>query len=178
MANTNRATDSHLGVAIDTVVTSANIANFVAAPQAALLETVRGNNSSQWIYVYASAAITQYAVVGIEASGTASMLTSTIARGATPVRIGIAQVAFANAGDRGWVATEGTALTVLTTAVCTAGAKLFTTATAGRVSTTQATATDAQIQGLVHSVTTGATASSSPCIANSLTFSYPTLLST
>lgn len=177
MATTHWTTDSHLGVDLENVVTSANVANAVKNPDAALLETAHGNNSSQWLYVYASAAITQYAVVGVEASGTASMLTSTIARGAVPVRIGIAQVTFA-AGDRGWVATEGTALTVLTTAICSAGVKLFTTATAGRVSTAQATAADAQIQGLVHSVTTGATASSAPCIANSLTFSYPTLLTT
>ncbi len=178
MATTHWQTGSTLGVDLENIISSANIATNVDSADAALLETVKGNNSSQWLYVYASAAITQYAVVGVEASGTASMLTSTIARGNTPVRIGIAQVAFTAAGDRGWVATEGTALTVLTTAVCTAGAKLFTTATAGRVSTTQATATDAQIQGLVHSVTTGATASSSPCIANALTFSYPSLLST
>lgn len=178
MANTHYVTDEKAGVRLTTVVTSANVASGVDVNDAKYLTVVRGNNASQWMYVYASAAITQYALVGVEASGTASMLTSTIARGAVPVRLGIAQTAFANAGDRGWVATEGTALTVLTTAVCTAGAKLFTTATAGRVSTTQATATDAQVQGLVHSVTTGATASSSPCIANSLTFSYPSLLTT
>jgi hypothetical protein len=104
-------------------------------------------------------------------------MTSTLARGTTPYNIAIAQQAFV-AGDYGWVASEGTALTVLTTAVCTAGNKLFTTATAGRVSTTQATATDAQVQGLIHSVTTGATASSAPAIAKNLVFGYPTLLST
>lgn len=178
MASTHFATDGKMGVDLEDVVTSANEAVLNGSGRVHALNTqVAGNNNSDWLYVYASAAITQYAVVGVEASGTASMLTSTIARGATPVNIGIAQVAFA-AGDRGWVATGGTSLTVLTTAVCTAGAKLFTTATAGRVSTTQATATDAQISGLVHSVTTGATASSSPCIAKNLSFQYPTLLST
>ena len=176
MATTHWATDGKLYVDLETTVTSANAANGVGAIHS-LGSAVRGNNDSEWHYVYASAAITQYAVVGVEASGTASMLTSTIARGATPVNIAIAQVAFA-AGDYGWVASGGTALTVLTTAICSAGVKLFTTATAGRVSTAQATAADAQIAGLVHSVTTGATASSSPCIAKNLSFQYPTLLTT
>jgi hypothetical protein len=89
----------------------------------------------------------------------------------------IAQQAFV-AGDYGWVAAEGQRLTVLTTAVCTAGNKLFTTATAGRVSTTQATAGDAQVQGLIHGVTTGSTASSAPCVAQNLVLGYPTLLTT
>src|SRR5689334_17170336 len=123
---TDYVTDGKIGLALDVIKSSANLASGAVALDGRLLETVRGNNASQWMQVYASAAITQYAVVGIEASGTASMLTSTIARGTTPVRIGIAQVAFTAAGDRGWVALEGTALTVLTTAVCTAGAKLFT----------------------------------------------------
>jgi len=176
MATTHWATDGKLYVDLETTVSSANHASGIGAIHS-LNTAVRGNNDSQWVYVYASAALAQYAVVGVEASGTASELTSTIARGTTPVNIAIAQVAFA-AGDRGWVAAGGTSLTVLTTAVCTAGAKLFTTATAGRVSTTQATATDAQISGLVHSVTTGAAASSSPAIAKNLSFQYPTLLST
>lgn len=176
MATTHWATDGKLYVDLEAVVSSANYANGVGAIHS-LNTSVVGNNDSRWTYAYASAAITQYAVVGVEASGTASMLTSTIARGTVPVNIAIAQVAFA-AGDYGWVSSGGTALTVLTTAVCTAGAKLFTTATAGRVSTTQATATDAQISGLVHSVTTGAPATSSPCIAKNMSFQYPTLLTT
>jgi hypothetical protein len=91
--------------------------------------------------------------------------------------LGIAQQAFA-AGDYGWVATEGSALTVLTTAASTAGERLYTTATAGRVSTAIATAADAGVTGLRITVTTGATASSSPAIASNLVLTYPSNLTT
>ncbi len=178
MANTHFLTSGRMGGDLANVVSSANNATLNGSGRVHELgANASGTNNSNWLYVYASGSIAQYAVVGVEASGTASELTSTIARGTTPVNIGIAQIAF-SAGDRGWVATGGSQLTVLTTAVCTAGAKLFTTATAGRVSTAQATATDAQILGLVHNTTTGATASSSPCIAKNMSFSFPTLLST
>src|SRR5689334_8561441 len=143
MANANFVTGGRLGADLANVVSSANYATLNGAGRVHELGAhTTGNNNSNWLYVYASGNIAQYAVVAVEASGTASELTSTIARGSTPHNIGIAQIAF-TAGDRGWVATGGSVLTVLTTAVCTAGAKLFTTATAGRVSTAQATATDA-----------------------------------
>ena len=178
MSNTNYATGGKLGVDLNNVISSANAALLNGSGRMhALGANDHGNNASTWMFVYASGTIAQYSVVGILASGTAKALTSTIARGAAPNNIGIAQIAF-TAGDYGWVALEGSRLTVLTTAVCTAGAKLFTTATAGRVSTTQATATDAQILGLTHNTTTGSTASSCACIARNLAYSYPTLLST
>src|SRR5512139_4350882 len=117
MATTHWTTDGTLGVDLEHTTTSATHR---------LGSRVVGNNNSNWMYVYASAAITQYALVGVEASGTASMMTSTMSRSTTPYTFGIAQQTFA-AGDYGWVATEGSLLTVLTTAVATAGAKLFTT---------------------------------------------------
>ena len=172
MATTHWATDGTLGVDLENIVSSANRASGVPA-NASLGSVVKGNNDSEWVYVYASAAITQYALVGIQASGTASMMTSTKARSTVPSKLGIAQVAFTAAGDTGWVAVEGGVLTVLTTAASTAGERLYTTDTAGRVSATLATASTVELMGLTHSVTTGTTASSAPCVAKNLVKGRP-----
>lgn len=178
MATTHFATDGTLGVDLENVITSANNATLTGVGGKHALGTrVIGNNDSEWVYVYATAAITQYALVGIQASGTAQMMTSTLARGTTPMTFAISQQTFA-AGDYGWVATDGKSLTVLTTAASTAGERLYTTATAGRVSTTYATAADVGVGGLVHSVTTGSTASSAPCVARNLVAIWPSLLAT
>jgi hypothetical protein len=54
----------------------------------------------QWVFVKASAAIAQYAFVGIDGSGNAAELTTTTY--ASSAAIGVAQVAFATS-DYGWV---------------------------------------------------------------------------
>jgi hypothetical protein len=157
MANTHYATDGKLGVSLSTVSSTA---------RHKLLERVNGNNESEWLYVYASASITQYMTVGVEASGTASPLSVTNARlGDT---IGIAQVAF-SAADYGWVATKGRSLRVATTAAVAVGARLFTAAsTPGRVDDASVS-TQAQIGGLYLIATaSGTTASSAACVAGNL----------
>ena len=156
MPNTHRATDGTLSVALEQVHTTA---------QHRLASRVNGNNESEWMYVYASAAITQYMAVGVEASGTASPLTAADAR--LGVTLGIAQVAF-SAADYGWVATKGRILRVATTAAVAVGARLYTTATAGRVDDAAAS-TQAQIGGLYLTATaSGTSASSAACVAGNL----------
>ena len=157
MANTHFATDGRLDVALGLTHTTA---------KHALGSRVQGNNNSEWMYVYASAAISQYMTVGVEASGTASPLSVTEARlGHT---LGIAQVGFA-AADYGWVATKGNSLRVATTAAVAVGVDLFTAAsTPGRVDDA-AVSTQAQIGGLYLVATaSGTTASSAACIAGNL----------
>ena len=164
MAVTHWATDGTLGVDLESTHTTA---------QHALNQRVMGNNNSVWAYCYASAGITQYMAVGIEASGTASPLTAALARlGAT---IGIAQVAF-TAADYGWVALAGQSLRVATTAAVAVGASLFTTATAGRVDDSAAS-TQAQISGLkLIATASGTSASSAACVAQNLVVVDPGFL--
>jgi hypothetical protein len=163
MATTHWATDGTLGVDLESTQSSADAATY--GHKHVLGSRVDGNNSSEWMYVYASAALTQYFAVAVEASGTASPLTVTNAR--LGHALGIAQVAF-SAGDYGWVALEGHNLRVATTAAVAVGARLFTTGTAGRVDDAAAS-TQAQIGGLYLVATaSGTSASSAACIARNL----------
>jgi hypothetical protein len=157
MANTHYNTDGKLGINLSTVGSTA---------KHKLLERTSGNNESEWVYVYASASITQYMAVGVEASGTASPLDVTGARRGDT--IGIAQVAF-SAADYGWVATKGRSLRVATTAAVAVGVRLYTAAsTPGRVDDA-AVSTQAQIGGLYLIATaSGTTASSAACVAGNL----------
>jgi hypothetical protein len=164
MPRTHYATGGTLGVDLENVTSSADVATY--GNKHRLGAIVKGNNASEWMYVYASAAITQYFTVGVEASGTASPLSVTNARLANA--IGIAQVAFA-AGDYGWVALEGQSLRVATTAAVAVGKTLFTAAsTPGRVDDAAAS-TQAQIAGLrLIATASGTSASSAACIARNL----------
>jgi len=157
MANTHFATDGRLDVSLGLTHTSA---------KHALGSRVNGNNESEWMYVYASAALTAYVTVGVEASGTASPLTAAIAR--TGATIGIAQNAF-SAADYGWVATKGRSLRVATTAAVAIGVRLYTAASsAGRVDDAAAS-TEVQLGGLYLIATaSGTSASSAACVAGNL----------
>ncbi len=163
MATTHWAVDGTLGVDLETTQSSADAATY--GHKHVLGQIVKGNNSSEWMYVYASAAITQYFVVTVEASGTASPALTADAR-LVPT-IGIAQVAF-SAGDYGWVALEGHSLRVATSAAVAVGARLYLTTTAGRVDDAAAS-TLAQIAGLkLIATASGTSASSAACIARNL----------
>jgi len=101
----------------------------------AKLLDVGSDKRGQWVFVKASAAIAQYAWVGIDGEGdTAELTTTTYAASA---QIGVAQVAFAS-GDYGWVWVGGEAgggtgsgIKGLFSANYAAFAVVNTTATAG-----------------------------------------------
>lgn len=99
---------------------------------------VGATGASMWEYVWAGvAAIAQYDAVAINGSGTAQSCTTSIA--ATSRKIGFAQVAIA-CGSYGWVARSGQGLTCKLAASASAGAQLYTTATAGTLDSTKVTA--------------------------------------
>lgn len=111
----------------------------------ALGTIVHGDNGTEWVYVKASGAITQYDCVGINEDYDAFAITRTLSGESD--RIGFAQVAFA-ASDYGWVALRGTQIKVRVKASCAADAQLWTTASAGVLD--DATNTGAEkIDGLV-----------------------------
>lgn len=102
---------------------------------------------AEFVYVQASGTIAAFDAVKIDHDGTAAALTTTIS-GAEPTRVGVAQVGLST-GQFGWVFVRGggtgRGIKVNALTLCTADAKLYTTATAGAIDDT---ATDL-IQGLV-----------------------------
>lgn len=99
---------------------------------------VPGTDNTEWVYVQASGAITQYDAVGIDENYQAAALTKAIADAGH--QIGFAQVAFAD-NDYGWVACKGSNISVRVAVSCAADVALYTTATAGVVDDTSASQT-------------------------------------
>lgn len=116
------------------------------------------NSKGVWVYVQASGAVAQYSAVKIDNDGQAAELTTAIS-GTEPTAVGIAQVALAD-NEYGWVwagegGGSGKGIKVTVLADCAAGAKIYTTTTAGSVDDT---ATDL-IQGLTTLTTDGGSGS-------------------
>ena len=87
-----------------------------------------GSDGTEWVYVQASGAITQYDAVAIDENFQAAALTTAL-NGAGH-KLGFAQVAFVD-NDYGWVATRGSNISVRVASSCAADARLYTTTTAG-----------------------------------------------
>jgi hypothetical protein len=92
-----------------------------------------GNDGTEWVFVQAGAAITQYDCVLIDEDYQAQPITSTLATEADTSSgdlIGFAQVAFSD-NDFGWVAVKGSNIRARLAASCVAHTMLYTTGTAG-----------------------------------------------
>jgi hypothetical protein len=87
----------------------ADVANVHTTAQFKLGTRGYGDDGSEWVYVQASGAITQYDAVGIDEDFQADQVDSTV--GGAAWLPGFAQVAFAD-NDYGWVATRGSNLYV------------------------------------------------------------------
>lgn len=111
--------------------------------------TEYGSDGNWYQYATATTAVAAYAAASISSAGAAAELTTTTS-GAGPVAVGVPQVAV-GAGSYGWFVRWGLSFTVLAAAGSVAGAKQYTTATAGVVDDT---ATDL-IQGLTLTATVG-----------------------
>lgn len=110
----------------------------------ALGETHRGTDNTEWVYVLASGAITQYDAVAIDENFTAAALTKALADAGH--QIGFAQVAFTTA-YYGWVARTGSNIKCRLKNACAADVSLYTTGTAGMLDDTDASQT--KISGVV-----------------------------
>lgn len=111
-------------------ILGANLTETSTTAKHILGQIVVGSDGSEYRYVKASSAVSQYSAVIIDDDFTAASMTTTTA-GSQPSSVGVAQVAFAS-GEYGWVAVSGN-LKVLAAASCAADVKLYTTATAGVV---------------------------------------------
>ena len=119
--------------------TSAGTSTAGAGAPQALGTTIFGSHGSVYQFVQAAVAINQYDVVSIDNNSQASGATpATLATGATS--IGFAQAAFAQY-DYGWVALQGSQLTVNVSATSTLAVQLYAATTTGKLSTTASSGT-------------------------------------
>lgn len=107
----------------------------------------RGNDGSEWVYVQANGALSQYFCVAISGAFQASPVNN--ARMVQGYEVGFAQVAFAD-NDFGWVCTRASGVQkVLTRGSCVSGVPLYTDASASGFLDDSATATQSLIEGVV-----------------------------
>lgn len=107
---------------IDLTATTEGTTTDGAGAKFTLGQRVTGSDNTEWVYVQASGAITQYDVVAIDENYQAATVTSALA-GAGHLA-GFAQVAFDD-NDFGWVALRGSNISVRAAQSCAADAKLF-----------------------------------------------------
>lgn len=129
LGSTKRAVDGTIGVALGTTH---------GDPQFTLGEHVRGNDGTEWVYVQANGAITQYDCVAIDENFQAAPMTKALADAGH--QVGFAQVAFAN-DAYGWVAIRGADLGCRLKDACAADVALYTTASPGMLDDTAASQT-------------------------------------
>lgn len=149
MPNPNYVTDGAIGVDLDSVG---------SAQKYGLGETHEGNRVSEWVYVMATSAVDPGAMVVIESNNTVSALTSTNMTSADR-RIGFAQTTFASS-QCGFVATRGNQILIrLVGGVSGGGGQpLYTSDTAGCLSTATATTSAWPIWGVYISASASAVA--------------------
>lgn len=139
---------SKVGVDLNNPTSSANFT---------LLDSVRGSNDSEWVYVYVSGALNTGSGVRISQTGTAALWTA--ASVATGVELAFAQTSFTD-GQYGWVCRRGNPLTVLVSATSTLNVTLYASDTSGALTTT---ATSGTLAGVALQ-----TASTTAAVANNL----------
>ena len=129
-----------------------------------------GNDGSEWLYVQANGAISQYAGVAVDgAFQAASVTTALMAEGLT---FAVAQVAFAD-NEFGWVCTQGSGTQkVLVRGSCASGVPLYTDVSAAGFLDDSATATQSLIEGIVILTTQGSTTAQEGAGA-SVVMTYP-----
>lgn len=117
-----------------------------------------GDDGTEWMYVRAAGAITQYDAVGIELAtfDAASLIKAHADAGRV---VGFAQVAFAD-NDYGWVALKGQ-VTVRLKNGCLPAVALYTTASAGMLDDTSASQT--RVYGIRSTDTATASGASKVC---------------
>ena len=160
------ATDGKIGIDLDTVGSNCN---YTAGM------TVEGSNGSEWIYVLSPSAINQGAMVGIAASGRVTAITAGVvstASSAPSLKFGFAQTAFA-ASQWGFVAArgQGVLIRILGGIGPNAAANpLYTTDTAGALSTASTSATQFQIFGVYIEGSVSATAATAAAVTANVAF--------
>lgn len=123
-----------------------------------------GTDGTEWVYVQANGAISQYFTVSIDENFQAAPLSNTTA--ATSHKVGFAQVAFAD-DEYGWIPTRGTNFSVKTRASCAADVLLYSTASAGKLDDTVG-GSGIAVNGVVLVVAASASASAGSTVREAL----------
>jgi hypothetical protein len=152
-----------IGTSPSAVVTSAEYTGSESGKAFGLGDRYTDHAGNTYVYVQASASLTQYDAVRIKASYQAAQLT--IDTGKQAVEVGFAQAAF-QIGDRGWVQITGRPLIRLA-ADCDKELQLYATSTGGVLD--DAT-TSVMIQGVICTTSVTGATTAATCVA-----SFPTL---
>lgn len=115
---------------------------------------VLGSDGAEYIYIKASAALTAGDLCIVDKDGNATSAT-TAGVGTAPQKLCFPQIDFAS-GDYGYAAISGPMGKINSAASATGSAKMYTTTTAGRVSSTSTSSV--LVQGLKLNATTGGSA--------------------
>ena len=107
-------------------------------------DTAKGTDATEWMYVQANGAITQYDFVGIDENFQAASLTTAMVGDGW--YIGVAQVAFSD-NDYGWVATRGSNINGNFLTTVAADVALYSSGTAGSLDDLSSNGT--KIDGIV-----------------------------
>jgi hypothetical protein len=150
----------------DVVATADNI---TTGKGAAPLNSFTDHNGFEWVRVVAGAAIPQYNVVTIRASGTATPFSSAAVAGgvAAAYKYGIAASASIASGSYGWVMTKGrAAVKVCASSTGTISGQLYAcaSANAGLVQTTASGGVKLTTLFAAATATTSTTASTVPVV--------------
>jgi hypothetical protein len=129
--------------------------------QFSLGQVAKGTDGSEWVYVLAGTAIAvgdTCLIVNTTTLWTASSITSTLAAAKQGDLVGVAPLVAIASGSYGWVQRSGKCAAISVAAATTANVALKTSTTAGRLTTTLATAVSVQISGIVIAATGPASA--------------------
>jgi hypothetical protein len=161
-------TDGMIGVDY-TRLTAGTGSSFDQGGQFALGTRTSGTDGSEWVYVHAGAAITQYSWVAIDENYEAVMGTKALAD--VGHQVGFAQVAFAD-NDFGWVAVHAPGnVNVRLLASCAPDVQLYTSGTSGALDDTSAS------QTLIRGVVTIAASTNTASVREALAV-YPSATAT
>lgn len=141
-------------------VSSTNVPDYPGATGPFILGTVaKGIDGSEFVYVLAGGTIAAgdaVIITNTSALWTANSVTNTLAASKLGDLVGVAIVAITS-GYYGWVQRAGKCALINAVGSSTANALMRTSTTAGRLTTTTATASSTQVSGIVLSTATNTT---------------------
>ena len=151
-------------------ILGANLASPTTTQDFPLGQRSLGTDGTEYVYVQANGALTQYYAAGVDEDFQCAPLSNTTAAGAP--QPAFPQVAFAD-DEYGWVPVRGSNISVKTRASCAADVLLYTTASAGRLDDTVG-GSGIAVEGVVIVVAASASTSASNTVREALA-TYPHL---
>lgn len=162
-------TDGSIGINLDSPA-SADVFNGSRPQQATLGQTAEGSDGTEWKFIVAGAALSRGSIVAVDANNKAMPVTATTTLMGLP--LGFAQTAFTTS-QFGWIAMRGNNIwiRIIDGLASPNAVPLYTTDTAGALSTATASASQFQVFGVFMTTAVAGTTAS----ANNGNAQYPTL---